>query len=84
MADKPTRVEGLEGNVLRAPFARGSKSAHIAVWLDTGESRWVLRRKEGPAMGDASLANYVGQRVRCDGVIVAHTLLADTIVIVDA
>ncbi|HVE51341.1 MAG TPA: hypothetical protein VNG69_17190 [Casimicrobiaceae bacterium] len=81
--DKPTRVEGLEGDVLRAPFASGSKSARVAVWLVTGENRWVLRRKNGPAMGDASLAVYVGQRVRCDGVIVAHTLLAESIEIID-
>lgn len=80
---KPTRVEGLEGNVLKAPFASGSKSAHVAVWLDTGEHRWVLRRKDGPAMGDAALIAFIGQRVRCDGVIVAHTLLAESIEIID-
>jgi hypothetical protein len=83
MADKPTRVEGLVGDVSRGPFATGSKSEQIALWLDTGEQRLVLRRRDGPAIGDATLRVYVGRRVRCDGVILSHTLLADSIEIVD-
>jgi hypothetical protein len=82
MTEKATRVEGLEGDVSRGPFARGSKSSHIAVWIDTGSERLVLRRRDGPAMGDPALVVYVGRRVRCDGVILAHTLLADHIEIV--
>jgi hypothetical protein len=83
MPPRPTRVEGLVGDVSRAPFAPGSKSEHRAVWLDTGERRLVLRRKDGPAMGDPTLGAYVGRRVRCDGFILAQTLLADSIEVVD-
>lgn len=77
------RVRGLVGEVSRDRFAPGSKSEHAAVWIDTGERRLVLRRKDGPAMGDAALRVYVGHRVRCDGVILEHTLLAESIEIVE-
>lgn len=82
MPSRPTRVQGLEGDVSHGPYASGSKSERIAVWIDTGSTRLVLRRKGGPAIGDRALAIYVGRRVRCDGVILAHTLLAETIEIV--
>jgi hypothetical protein len=83
MPDKPTRVEGLVGDVSRGTFAAGSKSEAPAIWIDTGGQRLVLRRRDGPPIGDASLRVYVGRRVRCDGVILARTLLADSIEIVD-
>jgi hypothetical protein len=83
MPGRPLRVAGLVGEVTRGRFAVGSKSEHDAVWIDTGERRLLLRRKEGPAMGDPVLVRYVGRRVRCDGLIVAHTLLAESIEVVD-
>ncbi len=80
--DEPRAVRGVTGRVLRAPFGGTSKSRHEAVWLDTGAGRWVLRRKHGPAMGDATLERYVGREIRCNGTLLAHTLLADDIEIV--
>ena len=84
MPDRPMPVRGLEGDVSRGPYATGSKSERIAVWIDTGSARLVLRRKDGPAIGDRALAVYIGRRVRCDGVILAHTLLAESIEIVSS
>jgi hypothetical protein len=78
----PKRVSGVTGSVVRGPFGAGSKSQHIAVWIDTGAGRYVLRRKGGPAMGDKVLDRYVGHEVRCDGVLLEHTLLAERIEIV--
>ncbi len=78
----PKRVSGVTGSVARGPFGTGSKSQHIAVWIDTGGARYVLRRKGGPAMGDKALDAYVGREVRCDGVLLEHTLLAERIDIV--
>ena len=75
-------MRGLEGDVSRGPFGGSSKSRQVAVWIDTGERRLVLRRKDGPAIGDPALVVYVGHRVRCDGVILAHTLLAERIEII--
>lgn len=79
---EPRRVTGVTGRVTRGPFGGASKSRHVAIWIDTGEARWILRRKGGPAMGDEVLGRYVGCDVRCDGVLLEHTLLADAIEIV--
>ena len=80
--DTPKRVAGVTGSVARAPFGVDSKSRHVAVWIDTGVARYVLRRKGGPAMGDKLLDRYVGHDVRCDGVLLEHTLLAEHIEII--
>ena len=78
----PKRVAGITGSVARAPFGGDSKSRHVAVWIDTGAARYVLRRKGGPAMGDKDLERYVGHEIRCDGVLLEHTLLAERIEII--
>lgn len=80
--DGPRRMTGVTGRVTRGPFGAGSKSEHDATWLDTSQGRYVLRRRGGPAMGDAALDRYVGCTVRCDGVLLSHTLIADAIEIV--
>lgn len=76
---RPQRVEGLTGTVVRAPFGAGSKSERDAIWLDTGDRRLVLRRKQGPTFDDRALETYVGKRVTCDGFIVGYALLAERI-----
>lgn len=75
----PRRVAALEGAVVRAPFGVGSKSEREAVWLETAEGRFVLRRKDGPTYDDHALDKYVGRRVSCDGFVVGYTLLAEQI-----
>jgi hypothetical protein len=75
----PERVAGLTGEVESAPFGTGSKSEHVAIWLQTKERRLVLRRKDGPAFADPTLEKYVGKRVECDGFVLDYTLLADRI-----
>ena len=77
----PERVQGLTGAVVSAPFGQGSKSEHMAVWLEAPGRRLVLRRKDGPAFADRSLQQYVGKRVSCDGFVLDHTLLAERITI---
>jgi hypothetical protein len=69
----------MTGTVVRGSFGAGSKSERDAIWLDTGDRRLVLRRKEGPAFGDRALEQYVGQRVTCDGFIIGYSLLAERI-----
>lgn len=75
----PRRVDGLTGAVRRGPFGAGSKSERMAIWIDTDDGSFVLRRKEGPTYGDPALDRYVGRRVTCDGFILDHTLLAERI-----
>jgi hypothetical protein len=77
--DGPKRIDGLTGTVVRGPFGTGSKSEREAVWLETAEGRFVLRRKEGPTYDDRVLNKYVGKRVKCDGFIVDYMLLAERI-----
>lgn len=81
--DKPRRVEGIKGTVERRPFGTGSKSARDAVWIDTPQGRFVLRRKDGPTFDDKALDRYVGKRVTCHGYIVGYSLLADRISVDD-
>jgi hypothetical protein len=82
-APRPERVTHLRGTVSRAEYARGSKSERAAVYLETHTSRYVLRRKGGPAFADADLDRYVGHTVECDGFLLGSTLLAETIEPVD-
>ena len=75
----PQRIEGLTGAVVRGPFGAGSKSEREAVWLETTEGRFVLRRKEGPTFNDRELDKYVNKRVKCDGFITGYMFLAERI-----
>jgi len=79
---QPRKVDGLTGAVTRAPFGTGSKSERMAVWIETAEGRFVLRRKDGPALDDKALDKYVGKRVTCGGFVVGYSLLADKIDVV--
>ena len=75
----PVRVHALRGHVVEGEFARGSKSERIAVYLQTQETRYVLRRRDGPSFADKTLQELVGCDVECDGVIVSYMLIADRI-----
>lgn len=77
--NEPTRVHALRGRVAEGPFARGSKSEHVAVFLETGAARYVLRRRDGPTYADATLRELVGCNVECDGIVVSYVLIADRI-----
>jgi hypothetical protein len=79
----PRNVRGLRGTVVEEPFARGSKSEHRAPCLQTEEHRYVLRRRGGPAFGDATLARLVGHAVECDGTVTSYLLLLDRIERID-
>ena len=84
MTPVPQRVEGLRGTVRRGPLGAGSKSEREAVWLDTAQGRYVLRRQDGPTFGDSALEAWVGREVACSGFIVDYVLLAERIEAIDA
>jgi hypothetical protein len=79
MNSPPLRVDGLCGVVRRGAVGEGSKSARDALWIDTAQGSYLLRRKDGPTFGDTALDRWVGQPVACFGFIVATTLLAERI-----
>jgi hypothetical protein len=77
------RVNNLQGTVFLGPFGEGSKSSREAVWIETGQGRYILRRKGGPSFDDKSLQQFVGKTVTCSGFILDYTLLAEHISIKD-
>ena len=79
---KPLPVKGVRGRVTRGLYAQGSKSEREAVFLETDNGRYILRRKTGPVFGDAELEQYVGREVICDGFLIGTSLLGDKITIV--
>jgi hypothetical protein len=79
---QPVPVKKLRGKVSRGVYAKGSKSEREALFVDTGEGRFVLRRKGGPAFADPTLERYYGHEVECDGFLVGRTLLAERIAVV--
>jgi hypothetical protein len=79
----PRTVRALRGTVVEGAFAPGSKSARPAQFLQTGDERYVLRRRAGPSYGDAALARFVGHTVECDGTVTSYVLLLDRIEAID-
>jgi hypothetical protein len=80
---RPIRVTSLRGRVTTGIYAKGSKSEHEAMFIETANGRYVLRRKTGPVFNDAELKQYIGHEVECDGFLVGATLLAELIGLVD-
>jgi hypothetical protein len=79
----PIRVTSVRGHVTAGLYAKGSKSEHEAVFIETADGRYVLRRKTGPVFNDTELMQYEGHDVECDGFLIGRTLLAERIVSVD-
>jgi hypothetical protein len=63
------------GTVTKHPFAVGSKSEHDAVFLETGDERFVLRRVGGNPFYDPELDRLVGKTIRCNGRVAGYALL---------
>jgi hypothetical protein len=78
-SETPRKVTALRGRARVGAYGGASKSGRQAVFLDTASDSYVLRRKSGPAMGDAELAQYVGHHIECDGFLIGTTFLADEI-----
>lgn len=59
----------LKGKVVRAMFGEGSKSHHMAVFLETAEGTYKLRRPEGNPFVDSELEALVGKTIVGEGEI---------------
>lgn len=79
LTGEPTPVHALRGRVAEGPFARGSKSERVAVFLETSAARYVLRRRDGPTYADETLRALIGCNVECDGIVVSYVLIVDRI-----
>ena len=68
------REKRYTGDVVRKPFATGSKSQRNAVMLATRWGDFVLRRVDAHALVDPELDKLVGKRIRVLGIVHRHTL----------
>ena len=78
-SSRPVPVNRLQGRVTRGEYGKGSKSEREAIFIDTDDGRYLLRRKGASAFADEELKGYVGHAVACDGFLVGTTLLAEKI-----
>jgi hypothetical protein len=82
-SSQPVRVTALRGRITQGIYGEGTKSERVAVFINTADNRYILRRKMGPALDDAELKQYIGHVVECDGFLVGTTLLTERIEIVN-
>ena len=71
------------GKVTKKPFGGRSKSNHEAVYLETVDKSYVLRRAGGNPFYDPELEKLVGKTVRCKGEASDYTLIMGDCAIVD-
>lgn len=57
----------LKGIVVEGSYGKGSKSEHNAVYLDTGENKYRLKRRGGNPFYDESLHNLIGKTIEAEG-----------------
>ena len=62
----PGDVE-LTGTVIEKPFGTGTKSEHTAVFLQTDDGDYQLRRLGGNPFSDPELKKLVGEKVIATG-----------------
>ena len=65
----------IDGRVTKHLTSKGSKSERQAVFLETEERSYVLRRRGGHHFVDKVLDNLVGKTIHCKGVLTEHTLI---------
>ena len=63
------------GQVKKEVVAKGSKSEHRAVLLDTGKHQYILRRLGGNAFSDPVLDKLVGKTISAIGNVTGNTLI---------
>jgi len=57
----------LKGKVVEGTFSKGSKSEHNAVYLDTGENKYRLKRIGGNPFFDDTLHKLIGKTIEVEG-----------------
>jgi len=56
-----------EGKVTKKLFGKGSRSESEAIYLETKDGRYVLRRQGENPFHDPELQKLVGKTIRCTG-----------------
>jgi 2-hydroxy-3-keto-5-methylthiopentenyl-1-phosphate phosphatase len=65
----------ISGRVTKHLAAKGSKSERQAVFLETDEGSFVLRRRGGHPFVDPVLNQLVGKTIRCKGILTENTYI---------
>ncbi len=78
-ASKGEQPVELTGKVVIKKFGADSKSEHNAVYLETEQGEYVLRKVGGNPFYDASLHKLEGKTVTAKGVISDYLFLATDI-----
>jgi hypothetical protein len=68
-------LEEISGQVVRAQFAKGSRSEHEAVFLNSDKGRVVLPRADGNPFSDPELEKLIGKTIRARGDATGYTFL---------
>jgi hypothetical protein len=62
------------GKVTKKSLGKGSKSESEAIFLETGDKEFVLRRQGGNPFHDPELHKLVGKTIRCTGLAREYVL----------
>lgn len=63
------------GKVTKGPFGKGSKSERDAIYLETPDQSYVLRRVGANPLHDPQLEALVGKKIQCSGEASQRTLI---------
>ena len=74
----------LTGTVIEKVFGAGSKSEHNAVYLQTADGDYPLRRAGGNPFSDPELTRLIGEKVTATGRLAQNLFVASSIAICDA
>jgi hypothetical protein len=66
----------LTGKVTQGDFAKGSKSEHTAMYLETDEGSFILRHVGGNAFSDPTLLKLKGKTITAKGTLDNKTFFA--------
>jgi hypothetical protein len=69
----------IEGKIFLRIFSRGSKSEYNAVYIETPEGNFVLRKKGENPRKNPVLEKMEGKRVKAEGILKDYLFLATNI-----
>jgi hypothetical protein len=73
----------LTGKVIQKKFAAGSKSEHDAIYLETDQGDFQLRRLGGNPFSDPELKKLVGKKITATGILNEKLFVANKIKDID-
>lgn len=76
-ADNPKMK--LKGKVICKTFGKGSKSEHEAIYIETEQGEYVLRKAGSNSFENNELIEFVGKEVIATGVVKAYLFVVTEI-----